>query len=201
MKSMRLVSVAVALVTLTAISLFAFGVGLSFSSEKTGTYEEFFTSVIHEIAERSPHVEITDDLDVEERASWLVGWAMAEEPAGHGAANNPLNTTRDYGENTYFNHLDGLATGIGVRNYSTWREGVLATTFTLIVEETGEPRGGHKYGYDHIVAVLFNPDASFQMFRLAVNHSSWCPNCNRGHYAPYQPSQAYADTQVPTFSK
>ena len=59
------------------------------------TYAQFFYDVMHGIADRSAHFEITDELDLKERVGWWCGWASIEEPPHRGAANNPLNTELD----------------------------------------------------------------------------------------------------------
>lgn len=87
------------------------------------TREEFARSLLKEVGVRWV---------TKPRLYALVAWMQAE---GNGGANNPLNTTEKMPLSTTFN-------SVGVQNYSSFSEGVMATAKTL---NYGADRDSHGY--------------------------------------------------------
>lgn len=156
------------------------------------TYRDWARAVYLDLAARLNRT-APDDLD--QRLLWLVAWAVLEEPAGQGASDNPLNTTRaeDCDERDF--------NAVGVRNYGDFECGVAAVGDTLL-DRDGLPRA--RFGYDAIVAAMFDAEATFDDFAAAVHDSSWCAGCAGGRYRPSLANaaalSAYADTPIPTGS-
>ena len=140
-----------------------------------GTYLHFHLAVLHFVAQ---HQGLAIPSDINGRARALTGWDAGEEPAEHGAANNPENTTYHsdrFSGATCFN-------SVGVRNYETFADGVLATALTLV--------NGF---YQPIIDALFAETFVLADLVDAVVNSPW------GTQTLGPPSDEYANDRVPSF--
>ncbi len=98
----------------------------------------------------------------------FLSWRLSE---GGAARFNPLNTTYRLQGSTDYN-------SVGVQNYRSWDDGVLATVRTLM--QAG-------YGFPRIVSEIRHSKTSAHDVDLAVNESGWVSgrvaNHQRGTYA------------------
>jgi hypothetical protein len=94
----------------------------------------------------------------------VVAWETQESTA---ALYNPLATTHDMDGATTFN-------GSGVKNYTSFAQGVQAAADTLI---TGSPSNGYQAVLDGLRAC-----ASADSVATSIRDSAWCRGCSNGAY-------------------
>ena len=129
------------------------------------TRGQFATDVLHAIGNNNPTPQTVD---------WVVAWSLAEtgHPSGsyQGASYNLLNTTQPASGATDFN-------SIGVKNYTSYSQGVNATAQTL---ENG-------YYTDLLAALRTNDDAALGFgsnsptLGILHNLNTWCGSCGYGN--------------------
>ena len=151
------------------------------------TYRRFNVEVIRNLA----HAEgLATPEDVKERAAWLCAADSAEEPAGSGAAFNPLNIRDPRTHETNPGCISEVRWGPERQaNYLSFDCGVAATVRVLRL----------RY-YTEVVDALLKPGMTFTDFRRAWIMSPWAANhYHDGLYFPKHPaSDAYCESIVPS---
>lgn len=97
--------------------------------------------------------------------SFLNGWSASETLADSGATFNLLNTTEPWPGTTNFN-------SVGVKNYSSWNDGIQATVATL--------RNGYYPELEEALRINLDGVLSPPSPEILANLHTWCGGCGYG---------------------
>ena len=97
--------------------------------------------------------------------NFVIGWSASETLADSGAIYNLLNTTEPWSGATNFN-------SVGVRNYTSWQDGINATIATL--------RNGYYPELEEALRINLDGVLSPPSIEILANLHTWCGGCGYG---------------------